>query len=111
MTDSFIKLSWSREISTEDIEMIEPFLVLMYNRTYPHKTVDKCRKYLSIQMNRTMDTRIAPSTLDVLLQHVRHGISQSNIWARCMTLDKVDQNLADLGWFVDDEGEGEQHPV
>ena len=53
MTD--IKLSRSGEFSTEDSEMIEHFLVLMYDKTCPHKTVDKCRKYLFTQMNRIMD--------------------------------------------------------
>ena len=38
LIDTFIKLSRSAEISTEAIEMIEPFVVLMYDRTYPHKT-------------------------------------------------------------------------
>ena len=53
MTDT--KLSRSGEISTEDSEMIEHFLVLMYDETCPHKAVDKCRKYLFTQMNRIMD--------------------------------------------------------
>ena len=55
VTDIFIKLSRSGEISTEDFEVIEHFVVLMYDRTCPHKTVGKCRKHLFTQMNRTMD--------------------------------------------------------
>ena len=39
--------------------------------------VDKCRKYLFIQMNRTMDN--GPSTRDVFLQNVCRGMSQSDI--------------------------------
>ena len=46
VTETFIRLSWSREISTEDFEIIELFAVLMYGRNSPHKTVDKCCKHL-----------------------------------------------------------------
>ena len=46
---------------------------------------------------------------DALLQHVRWEMPQSEIWARCMTLDEVDQNFADSGLFVNDEGE--EQPV
>ena len=87
--------------------MIEHFVVVMYERTCPQKTIDKCRKYLFTQMNRTMDN--CPPTRETLLKHVLQGMSQSDIWARCMTLDEPDQNLADSDWFVDDKDE--QQPV
>ena len=107
VTDTFIKLSRSGENSTEDFEMIEHFVVLMYDRTCPHKTADKFRKYFfhidesynAVQMDN------CPSTRDDLLQHVRRGMSHSDIWARRMILSEADQNLADSGWFVDGEDE------
>ena len=102
VTQTFIKLSWSREISTEDFEIIELFAVLMYGRNSPHKTVDKCHKHLFTHKIHTMDN--CPPAQDALLQHVGWGMSQSDIWVCCMKLDKADQNLADSGWFVDDEG-------
>ena len=37
------------------------------------------------------------------------GISQSDIWTCCMTLDEANQNLADLSWIVN--GENKQQPV
>ena len=68
VTESFIKLSWSREILTKDFEIIELFAVLMYGRNSPHKTVDKCRKHLFTHKIRTMDN--CPPAQDALLQHV-----------------------------------------
>ena len=64
-TDTFIKLSWSGEISTADFEMIQHFNVLMYDRTCPHKAIEKCCKYLFTQMNSTMDN--FPPTTDALV--------------------------------------------
>ena len=65
VTDTFIKLSWSGEISTADFEMIQHFNVLMYDRTCPHKAIEKCCKYLFTQMNSTMDN--FPPTTDALV--------------------------------------------
>ena len=79
--------------------MIEHFLVVMYERTRPHKTIDKCRKYLFTQMNHTINN--CPPTRDALLQHVLQGMSHSDIWARCMTLDEPDQKLADSGRLLE----------
>ena len=62
VTDTFIKLSWSGAISTEDFKMIEHIVILMHVRTCPHKTVDKCCKYLFTQMNCKMGN--CPSTRD-----------------------------------------------
>ena len=45
----------------------------MYDRICPHKTVNKCRKYLFTQMNQTMDND--PTTPDALLQQVRREMS------------------------------------
>ena len=77
--DTFIKLSHSGEISTEDLEMIDHFVVLMYDLTCPHETVGKHCKYLFTQMNRTMYN--CQPTRDALLQHFNRGMSQSDIWA------------------------------
>ena len=65
VTDTFIKILWSGEISTADFEMIQNFNVLMYDRTCPHKTVDKCCKCLFTQMSSTMDN--CPPTTDALV--------------------------------------------
>ena len=79
-TDTFTKLWRSGEISTEDFEMIEHFDVLVYERTCPHKSADKCRKYLFTQMNCTMDN--CPPARDALLEHFPLGMSQPDIWTR-----------------------------
>ena len=83
--------------------MIDHFVVFMYDRNCLHKSVDKCCKYLFTQMNRTMYNCLP--TRDALLQHVRQGKPQPDIWAHCMTLDKTYQNLPYSGCFVDDKGE------
>ena len=77
VTDTFIKLLPSGEISTKDFEIIEHFIDLMYDETCPHKTVGKCCKYLFTQMDRAMEN--CPPTRDALLKHVWRGMSQSEI--------------------------------
>ena len=54
VVDTFIKLSQIVEITTKDFKMIDHFIVLMYDRTFRHQTVDKRRKYLPTQMNCTL---------------------------------------------------------
>ena len=103
MADTFIKLSQSVEISTKDFKMIDHFIVLMYDWTFQHETVDKRRKYLPTQMNCTLYN--CQPIRDALLQHVRRGMSQPDMWTHCMTLDKNYQNLPYSGWLVDDKGD------
>ena len=52
----------------------------MYDRICPHKTVNKCRKYLFTQMNQTMDND--PTTPDTTPDVA--GSSQGNIIVRHM---------------------------
>ena len=73
-----IKLSQSGDISTENSEMIEHFVALMYDRTCPHKTVDKCREYLFTQINCLMNN--GPATQDAFLKSL--GGFHSQIYGR-----------------------------
>ena len=46
LTDTFIKLSKLEQISTEDLTMIEHFIILLYDGTCSYNIIGKCCKYL-----------------------------------------------------------------
>ena len=82
--------------------MIEYFIVIMQDETCPVQTVQKCRKSLFTDMNRTVDN--FPPT-DVLLQQVCRVMLQSVIWSRSTALEEPTIDLQYWGWLADDNGE------
>ena len=55
VTETFIKLSQLSVITDADKDMIEHFVVVMYDRSCPYTTVEQCRKYLFTQMNMSIE--------------------------------------------------------
>ena len=76
---SFVRLSLGNaEISQNDIDLIERFVVLLYDRVGSTSSVNHARHWLFTKKGRPIDN--CPPTADALLQHIRRAILQSSIW-------------------------------
>ena len=102
-TETFAKLAMLRDITTEDMDTIEHFIVLMYDRSCPYKNVEKCRRYLFTQLNRAIEA--CPPTKDALVQHVRRAMLQADVWSRCTQIEEVEVDQDNWGWYKDTTGE------
>ena len=70
------------EISTEDLEEIERYVVLQYQCTSSLVHINDARKQMFATGNRKIEN--IPPTRDALEQHVKCAIYQAgHIWAHC----------------------------
>ena len=71
----YFSLSCNDVLSTEDFQLIERFVVLLYDRSSLCEDVDSCRRVLFTSKNRDMES--IPPTKDALKQHVLRAMLQS----------------------------------
>ena len=62
------------EIQVSDIQIIERYVVLMYDKSSGLDSVNECRRVLFTKKNRASEN--LPPTSDALLQHVKRAICQ-----------------------------------
>ena len=83
------------KFSKNDLEMIERILVLMYGRTSPLASVNKCGRILYTKKQRTVEC--IPPTQDSLVQHIKRTtlkiVSKSTILFYNYFQEKVCQQL------------------
>ena len=68
-------------ISTEGVDIIEHFIVHLYDRSCPYMTAEKCQMYLFTLINRAIEAYAA--TKDALVKHVRRVMLQCDVWSSC----------------------------
>ena len=82
-------------INSKQLEVIEQFVVLMYDITSPCTTVNQCRRHLFTQRGRSVDA--CPPTKDALELHIRRATLQSHIWTHATYLEERDANITEWG--------------
>ena len=84
------------DVGTESyhFKLLERYTVVLYDKSSNVENIDKARKILYCQKDKTMES--IPPTQDALLQHIRRVTYQAGIWSTC---DKSEQKLpSPEGW-------------
>ena len=97
----FAKLSTTPEtVSTDQLQEIERYVVLLYQRTSTLNSVNSARKHMFTQ-NRKMDN--IPPSYAALEQHVRRAAYQAGyIWGQSLVADPVVPPPEQWGWKRDE---------
>ena len=90
------------ETSNESMELLERFVVLMYDRTSEATEVNDVRRELFTQKSRTLEN--IPPTQAALKQHMKHTCYQANCWNHVLVLDPDMQEPSDWGWAKEPSG-------
>ena len=77
------------ETSNESMELLERFVVLMYDRTSEATEVNDARRQLFTQKSRT---------------HIKRNCYQANCWNHALVLDPDRQEPSDWGWAMEPSG-------
>ena len=97
-----MRLSSLCPLSASDIEVIERYVILLYDKTSACANVNDCRRQLFTQQGRMIDN--CPPTQDALMQHTLRAILQASIWANCLERAEPELDVNDWGWSVDSTG-------
>ena len=104
VTEAFVILSSLDSVYDEDLlrlfNLVQRFVVLIYDRTCPLDDVNLCRKYLFTKKQRSIDG--CPPTKDALMQYVKRAMLQSHLWVTCCTKESVEVEWTDWGWYLED---------
>ena len=97
VTDVFVKLSCPCEVTDSDIEVLQRFTILLYNRTSEETEVNTARRILFTQKNRSIET--IPPTLGSLTQHIRRAAYQAgHIWGQMLIACPEVPDPGQWGW-------------
>lgn len=99
-TQCFTKLLSLTELTSDDMDIIQRFVVLLYDRTSSKMGVNECRKELFTKKSRSIEN--IPPTENALEQHVKRAMLQSYIWTCCLSLNLPDINYNFWGWINKD---------
>ena len=95
---TFAKLSHSRsEIEESDLQVLERYVVLMYDRSSATFSVDEARLDLFARKQRSYD--MIPPTQSVLKEHAKRAAYQaSHIWGQCANRQPDAKCPSEWGW-------------
>ena len=89
-------------VSTEDMDEVERFVVLLYQRTSSLRKVNEARKRLFAVGNRNIEN--VPPTVHALEQHVKRAVYQAgHIWGQCLQGKPALPSPAEWGWIRTDD--------
>ena len=84
-------------VDDEDLETLENFVVMMYDRSSTAEGVDDARLDMFARKQRPYEA--IPPTRDALLQHVKRAAYQAGcIWSQSTVCQPETQSPADWGW-------------
>ena len=83
------------ESSNESMELLERFVVLMYDRTSEATEVNYARRQLFTHKSRTLEN--IPPTQAALKQHINRTCYQANCWNQALDLDPGMPEPSDWG--------------
>ena len=105
VTEAFINLSQNDSIQENDLQLIERYVVLLYDKMSPLMTVNECRRELFSHKCRPIES--CPPTCNELIQHVKRAMLQSNIWLQSVQLTIFERDICNFGWIVNSESRAE----
>lgn len=99
----FRKLSLAPEsVSSDDMLMLERFVVLLYSRTSSLSTVNDARQYMFGYQGRQIDH--IPPTKDALHQHVLRAVFQAgHVWGQMLVKCPPLPSPSNWGWKQDED--------
>ena len=97
VTETFAWLSSGGPLTASDLQVLERYVVLMYDRTCPVVTVNECQVFT--QLGRMIEN--CPPTQDALIQHTKRAMLQSFIWTNCLVLNEPILDVKEWGWKID----------
>ena len=100
LTDAIISIMNAPDrITDENFDIIERFIILLYDRTSTQTSVNACRKELFSKKNRSMEN--IPPTKDALKQHVKRAFHQAvHCWKETLVLQPSMFPHSDWGWAL-----------
>ena len=96
ISNIFLKIMLGGELESNDIEIIERYVVLIYDKTNNSYSVNQCRFELFSVSNRNIEN--IPPTAAALLQHTKRSIFQANIWHQIFKKYIDYPNPNNFGW-------------
>ena len=84
------------EISDDEFELLEFFVVRSYSKTYNTKEVNEARQILFSRDNNVIEN--IPPTKGVLRQHVLRSVLQSRKWRQSFCKDFDGRDACQWGW-------------
>ena len=97
VTAVFLSLSSPKDITSLDIEVLQRFTILLYDRTSEESEVNTARRVLFTQKNRSIES--VPPTLGALTQHIRRAAYQAgHIWGQMFVACPEIPDAAEWGW-------------
>ena len=94
-------------IDSTKFAVIQHFVVLLYARTSPHKTVNDARLELYFQNSHNLE-RIPP-TADALLNHTKCAVYQAGVWSSALEPQPSLPSPSLHGWKRDDPNSMWEH--
>lgn len=64
----------ARELTNDDTQFIERFVILLYDRSCQLPSIDECRRMLFTKKGRSIES--LPPTKDALMQHTKRAVYQ-----------------------------------
>ena len=90
-------------IVDDSLDTLEPFVVLLCDRTSNDEPVNDARKQLFAQKGRGIDT--LPPTREAVRQHIRRTVYQADYcWGQMMVAAAVLSSPSEWGWMKSDTG-------
>ena len=98
LTDTLLTLAETPEcISDKTMEVLERFVVLMYDRTSELSKVNEARQHLFSRKGRSLQN--IPPTQDALQQHTKHCVYQGGfVWGQCLQKTPKLPSPEEWGW-------------
>ena len=88
-------------ISEDDIQILEQFVVILYDRSSAVKKVNEAR--LDLFAHRQKAYEMIPPTESALIEHTKRAVYQAgHVWGQSLILEPVLPSLKEWGWKEDD---------
>ena len=103
LTEMFVNFfHMPNEISSENVSVLQKFVIRMYDSSIECHTVNEARKKLFAKKGKSVEN--IPPTLDALVQHTRRAVFQAGfIWSQSMILQPILPCPSDWGWKLIDD--------
>lgn len=91
-------LNWNED----SINVLEQFVISMYDSATKYTSLGDCRRVLFSVKNKPIEK--IPPTRDALEQHIKRTLLQASIWTQCMQKNDVTFEPTDWGWNAGSAG-------
>ena len=100
LTTVLVALSSSPDtISSDIMQEIEHFVIVMYSRTCPLKNINEARTYVLIWSKAVIRVPLAQAAL---LEHVKRAVYQgAHVWGNCLNPRHNYPDPRNCGWTMD----------